>query len=416
MMPHFLSIQFHCICQKVIHNFFTFSKCPFFREFCRIFLISIFSGTFLPIPPNLPTFVRTKDFDFELPPELIAQQPAPTRDESRLMVLHRQSGNIEHRRFKDLVEYIKPGDALVLNDSRVIPARLRAENAATRGRFEILLLAERNLNEWWAMIRPGKRARQGNRLILCDNAGGQVNVEAVVLDVNDEGHRLLQFEKTPNILSELDRLGEVPLPPYISRPAGSSSAADRERYQTVFAQPEGSVAAPTAGLHFTKALLQELSDRGIRICFVTLHVGPGTFNPVKAEQLAEHKMHTENFSLPIETASEINEVKKRGRRVFAVGTTTLRVLESVAARMQPENSLRAESGSTDIFIYPPRHFSVVDSLLTNFHLPRSSLLMLAAAFAAPGTTSGRDLILRAYGEAIRERYRFFSYGDAMLIA
>jgi S-adenosylmethionine:tRNA ribosyltransferase-isomerase len=333
------------------------------------------------------------------------------------MVVQRTTGELKHRKFKDLAEYVGPGDVLVLNDSRVIPARLRAQNTTTGGRFEILLLEESGRNEWWTMMRPGKRARSGTRLTLSEPDGKRGKVEAIVLALNEEGHRLLRFEGTPNILRDLEHLGEVPLPPYISRAVGPSAAFDRERYQTVFAKPEGSVAAPTAGLHFTETFLEELRARGVEICFVTLHVGPGTFNPVKVKTIAEHKMHTEKFSLPAKTAEVINKAKARGRRILAIGTTSLRVLESVARKppIDPAQTLTAETSRTDIFIYPPSRFRIVDALLTNFHLPRSSLLMLASAFAAPGETGGRDLILHAYGEAIRESYRFFSYGDAMLI-
>lgn len=361
--------------------------------------------------------MQTNEFDFQLPSELIAQKPSAARDHSRLMVMHRDTGALENRRFRDLVDYLQAGDLLVLNDSRVIPARLRAENAASRGGFEILLLEEREKNEWWAMMRPAKRARTGTRLLLREPDGNPGNVKAVVLATNQEGHRLLRFEGTQNILHEIQRLGEMPLPPYVSRAAGPSSPEDRERYQTVFSRPEGSVAAPTAGLHFTESFLDELRARAIQICFVTLHVGPGTFNPVKAETVEQHKMHAERFEVSRETAAAINEAKQKGRRIFAVGTTSLRVLESASAEPSDHGvaSVASGSGKTDIFIYPPRRFKLADALLTNFHLPRSSLLMLAAAFAAPGELSGREMILSAYRQAIAEHYRFFSYGDAMLI-
>ena len=361
--------------------------------------------------------MQTKDFDFDLPADRIAQRPVECRDASRLLVLHRENDALEHRSFKDLAGYLSLGDVLVLNNSRVIPARLRAVNAVTGGQFEILLLQQTEVNEWWTMMRPAKRARNGTRLVLCDHQGNRSSIEANVIGFNDEGHRLLEFRHTENILRDLEELGEIPLPPYISRAAGKSSAFDSERYQTVYAQLEGSVAAPTAGLHFTKSFLNSLERKGVRICFVTLHVGPGTFNPVKVENLAEHKMHTEYFSLPEETARAINETKKRGGKVFAVGTTSLRVLESVGDQVKNRGGrdLSATTGSTEIFIYPPRKFNFVDALLTNFHLPRSSLIMLAAAFASPGEITGRNLILHAYQEAINCGYRFFSYGDAMLI-
>jgi S-adenosylmethionine:tRNA ribosyltransferase-isomerase len=355
--------------------------------------------------------MRTADFDFALPPELIAQQPAPKRDESRLLVLHRSSRRVEHRNFRDLPEFLRAGDVLVLNNSRVIPARLRGTNAQSGGKFEILLLEENAPNNWWTMMRPGKNARVGTQIILRDAKGGPTNFIADVAEVNAEGHRRLKFSGTTNIRDELDLLGEIPLPPYIERK--TTQAADKERYQTVFAKPAGSVAAPTAGLHFTENLLDEIRARGVKICFATLHVGLGTFASVKTETLAEHKMHEERFEISEETVSAVNEAKKSGRRVIAVGTTSVRVLESVAA--QNGGKLNVFNGKTNIFIFPPFEFKIVDALLTNFHLPQSTLLMLVSAFAAPGETHGRETVLSAYAEAIRERYRFFSYGDAMLI-
>jgi S-adenosylmethionine:tRNA ribosyltransferase-isomerase len=357
--------------------------------------------------------MRTADFDFELPPELIAQVPAEHRDGSRLLVLDRPTGCIRHHRFPDLVNFLQPGDTLILNDSRVIPARLRGLNTRTGGKFEILLLEENATNDWWVMLRPGKRARPGTRIHICDHTGTPTEIVAEVVALNPEGHRRLRFAGARNILDQLDALGEMPLPPYIERSAGATSAADRERYQTVFAQPPGSVAAPTAGLHFTPQLLDELRARDVHIGFVTLHVGLGTFAPVKAEAIAEHIMHEERFVVSEATAALVNTAKHEGRRVIAVGTTCVRVLESVAA--QHHDRLVAGAGRTRIFIHPPRPFALVDALLTNFHLPRSTLLMLVSAFAAPGELRGRELMLRAYAEAVRERYRFFSYGDAMFI-
>ena len=361
--------------------------------------------------------MRTADFDFELPPELIAQAPAPQRDASRLLVLHRGSGQVEHRHFRDLLDYLRPSDLLVLNNSRVIPARLRGVNAHTGGQFELLLLEENAINDWWAMLRPGKRARAGTQIILRDTRGQPSNVQATVLDTNAEGHRRLCFAGAPNIADLLDVLGEVPLPPYIVRADRSRMEQDRQRYQTVFAKPAGSVAAPTAGLHFTESLLADLSARGVQVCFLTLHVGLGTFAPVKAETIAAHAMHEERYELSEQTARAINEAKSAGRRVIAVGTTTIRVLETLAAQAAQSSpaTVAAGSGKTRIFIHPPYAFKIADALLTNFHLPRSTLLMLVSAFAAPKDTRGRELILSAYAAAIRERYRFFSYGDAMLI-
>jgi S-adenosylmethionine:tRNA ribosyltransferase-isomerase len=362
--------------------------------------------------------VQTAEFEFDLPPELIAQTPAPRRDQSRLLVLHRASGQLEHRHFHDLLEYLHPDDVLVLNDSRVLPARLRGVNLHTGGQFEILLLEENARNDWWAMLRPGKRARVGTQIVLRDPSGRTGAVRATVLETNDEGHRRLRFEGTPSIADALEQFGEVPLPPYINRADGGQMETDRARYQTVFAHAAGSVAAPTAGLHFTNTLLEEIRAHGVRVCFVTLHVGLGTFAPVKTETVAAHRMHAERFSVSKETARAINDAKAAGHRVVAVGTTTVRVLETLATTAPSVHhsiSLSPCSSTTRIFIHPPHNFKVVDALLTNFHLPRSTLLMLASALAAPGETRGRELVLSAYAEAIRRRYRFFSYGDAMLI-
>jgi S-adenosylmethionine:tRNA ribosyltransferase-isomerase len=298
-----------------------------------------------------------------------------------------------------------------MNNSRVIPARLRGTNATTGGEFEILLLEENSANDWWAMLRPGKRARIGTQIVLRDLSGNPGAARATVLEKNDDGHGRLQFSGVSNIADALETLGEIPLPPYVVRE--KQIAADRERYQTIFAQPAGSVAAPTAGLHFTSELLAEIRRRGVEICFVTLHVGPGTFAPVKTESLAEHVMHEERFDVSAATAQTLNTAKTAGRRVIAVGTTTVRVLESVAANHA--GKIVAGPGRTRIFIFPPREFKIADALLTNFHLPCSTLLMLVSAFAAPGETRGREIVLRAYAAAVRERYRFFSYGDAMLV-
>jgi S-adenosylmethionine:tRNA ribosyltransferase-isomerase len=351
--------------------------------------------------------MRTSDFDYDLPDDLIAQTPAAQRDQSRLLVLDRSNATIKHRAFPDLLEYLKPGDALVLNDSKVIPARLRGTNRDTAGEFEILLLEENAPNDWWAMMRPGKRARLSTRIQLTTRMHQKSEIEAAVMDINAEGHRRLRFSGVENILDALPSLGETPLPPYIRR--SETIDSDTERYQTVFAKEQGSVAAPTAGLHFTSALLDRVRTMGVRVCAVTLHVGLATFAPVKAEQLSEHIMHEERFHVPQETADAINSAA----RVFAVGTTSLRVLESVAAANRGQ--VISGPGRTRLFVHPPYQFQVVAALLTNFHLPKSTLLMLVAAFAAPGETRGRDLILNAYNEAIRRRYRFFSYGDAMLI-
>ena len=372
--------------------------------------------------------MQTRDFDYHLPPELIAQHPAPQRDSSRLLVLNRANGSLVHSQFSDLLGLLRDGDVLVLNDSRVFKARLRGVNARSGGEFELLLLTQNGINDWWAMVRPGKRARIGTEINLHTPFGENTSITARVLDTNEEGHRRLQFSGAENILSELDHLGEVPLPPYIRRDKGaraSSPAAtsdntvaenlssDLDRYQTVYAKTAGSVAAPTAGLHFTENFLQKIRAKNIHVHHVTLHVGLGTFAPVKADRVEEHLMHSEKFSVPKETAEAVNLAREQKRRVIAVGTTSVRVLESVAAKH--DGKIFEGSGETNIFIFPPYNFRVVDALLTNFHLPRSTLLMLVSAFAAPNQTAGRDLVLRAYTEATKQKYRFYSYGDAMLI-
>ena len=356
--------------------------------------------------------MRTADYHFDLPPELIAQQPLPQRDQSRLLVLQRGENRTEHRRFQDFPELLRAGDVLVLNNSRVIPARLHGKNPKTGGKFEILLLEDNAVNDWWAMMRPGKRAQPGTRIQLLNKSGAATDFFAEVLEFNAEGHRRLRFSGTENIFNELSAIGEMPLPPYIERAV--EKAEDKERYQTVFSQTAGSVAAPTAGLHFTPEILEKIRARGVKICFVTLHVGAGTFLPVKAENIADHRMHSERFEIGEATVSAVNAAKKSGHRVIAVGTTATRTLETVA-RLNA-GKLNVHKGKTDIFLFPPAVFQIVDALLTNFHLPESTLLMLVSAFAAPGEKDrGRELILSAYAEAIRERYRFFSYGDCMLI-
>lgn len=294
-----------------------------------------------------------------------------------------------------------------MNNSRVIPARLRATKIPTGSAVEVLLIEEVNLNDWWVMLRPGKRVRAGTVLAFPHE------IHANVLEKNEDGQYRLNFTGTENILESAEQFGEVPLPPYISREAAPDER-DRERYQTVFAGPKGSVAAPTAGLHFTPAMLERLRTDGIQTAWVTLHVGAGTFAPVKSELVAEHRMHYERFEITTETAARIAETKERGGRVIAVGTTSLRVLES-AALLANTSTFGARSGRTNLFVYPPHSFRVVDALLTNFHLPESTLLMLVSAFVSPGRVDGREWMLQVYQEAIRERYRFFSYGDAMLI-
>ncbi len=354
--------------------------------------------------------MQSSDFDFELPPELIAQFPVSPRDHSRLMVLNRANHEIRERSFHDLLDYLNPGDALVLNNSKVIPARLTARTPSG-GKCEVFLLRENSVNDWWTMMKPGKKGTIGTRLNFCTRRENRTKIFATVEEVNEEGHRRVKFSGTLDVRHELDLLGEIPLPPYIDR--AQMHEDDKERYQTVYAQFPGSVAAPTAGLHFTDNLLRALNSRGVRVCFVTLHVGLGTFAPVKVEALSEHRMHEEFFELAQETASGLNRVRQEGGKIFAVGTTTVRVLESVARGN--DGKLVATCGSTKIFIYPPADFRIVDALITNFHLPRSTLLALVSAFAAPGRTEGREFVLTAYKKAIEERFRFFSYGDAMLL-
>jgi S-adenosylmethionine:tRNA ribosyltransferase-isomerase len=324
---------------------------------------------------------RLSDYHYDLPQELIADRPAPRRQDSRMLVLHRETGRIEHRGFADLPGYIAPNDLLVLNDSKVIPARLHDAS----GKIEMLLLEQRGPLLWTAMVRPGKKMREGASVEVAGTT-------ATVSEVLEDGTRLLAFSAPP----DLDHHGEMPIPPYFHRRADEQ---DRERYQTVYAKDPGSVAAPTAGLHFTKEILAPLPH-----AFVTLHVGAGTFHPVKTDDVSEHRMHSEYYSLSEATAARINSAKTSGGKLIAVGTTTTRVLES-----QASGQLGAASGSTEIFIRPPHRFRHIDALQTNFHLPGSTLLMLVSALA------GRELILEAYNEAVREKYRFFSYGDCMLI-
>ncbi|MCL5096510.1 MAG: tRNA preQ1(34) S-adenosylmethionine ribosyltransferase-isomerase QueA [Candidatus Omnitrophica bacterium] len=356
--------------------------------------------------------MRTSDFDYDLPLELIAQAPAPERDQSLLMVLERGSGRVSHRAFPDLLGYLRKGDVLVLNDTRVIPARLRGCKAGSGGRIEVLLVEENRRNDWWVMLRPAKRVKAGTQFLF-DCLAGLSAVGATVIEKGVEGHCRLEFSGVADVADHLEEMGEVPLPPYITRLPNTERIDDTGRYQTVYARVRGSVAAPTAGLHFTAELLERIRRIGVNICFVTLHVGPGTFAPVKAATLAEHQMHEESFSLNIDTVDMVNRARQSGHRVFAVGTTSMRVLESAAA--QNGGEFVPAAGRTRLFIYPPYRFRVVDALLTNFHLPKSTLLMLVCAFASPGAVAGRGWVLSAYREAIAQRYRFFSYGDAMLV-
>ncbi len=341
------------------------------------------------------------DYDYELPEGFIAQTPAEPRDHSRLMALSRADGGISHRRFYDLPDYLRPGDVLVFNDSRVFPARVRGRRAGTGGRVELLLLHRLERGTWQALARPGRRMRAGTAFELSGPAG---SVEGRVLEVNGDGSRTVAVSDD-DLLMEI---GEVPLPPYVRRPLD-----DVERYQTVYARAAGSVAAPTAGLHFTRGLLDRVRGMGVETVFVTLHVGWGSFRPVRGDDPAGHEMHSERWELGEDAARAIDDAKREGRRVVSVGTTAVRLLEHAALLQERSGGVQtvaAGSGWTELFIYPGHRFRVVDALVTNFHLPRSTLLMLTGAFA------GRDRLLRAYGEAIAEGYRFYSLGDAMLIA
>src|ERR1051325_5113812 len=352
----------------------------------------------------------TDQFNFDLSPDLIAQHPAPKRDESRLLVFQRPEGHISHRFFKELPDLLNPGDLLVLNNSKVIPVRLRGIKPGTGGAIEFLLLEENSLNDWWVMLRPAKRLRPSDKFHIANFESEPIDAFATLIEKNEEGHCRLRFENTVNILDIAHQFGEIPLPPYIQRAPGQPTDEDLERYQTVYAKDEGSVAAPTAGLHFTPEVLQRLNARGIDHTFVTLHVGAGTFATVMADNIEEHRMYEERYFIRPDTFQKIESTKKRGAKIICVGTTSLRVLESAA-----RDNWQPGPGRTRIFIYPPFDFKIANALLTNFHLPKSTLLMLVSAFASPNSTTGINQMLNAYDEAIAQRYRFFSYGDAMLI-
>lgn len=343
--------------------------------------------------------MHINEFDYELPVDLIAQYPAEKRENARLMVIHRDSGAIEHRRFYDILDYLSPGDCLVMNNSKVLPARLIGNKETMGIEVEFLLLKRKQGDVWEAMVRPGRRLKPGDRVrfseepLLC----------ATILDYGDDGTRIVEFKYEGIFLEILEKVGKMPLPPYIQRESGER---DRERYQTVYCKIEGSVAAPTAGLHFTGELLDRIKAKGVYLAYVTLHVGIGTFRPVKCENIEEHRMHFEEYWIDEETADLINKTKASGGKIFSVGTTSTRTLESAASE---DGTVRAGHGNTDIFIYPGFKFRVIDSQITNFHLPKSTLLMLVSAFY------DREKILEAYKLAVKERYRFFSYGDAMLL-
>lgn len=340
--------------------------------------------------------MKTSDFFFELPKEQIAQDPLPDRSASRLMVLHRKTGEIEHRTFADIVQYLREGDCLVRNNTKVIPARLFGTREDTGAVVEFLLLRRIRENVWETLVKPGKKAREGANIRF----GGGL-LRGAIIEVKEDGNRLIRFSYEGIFEEILDELGQMPLPPYITH-----KLADKNRYQTVYARYDGSAAAPTAGLHFTEELFGRLEDKGVVVANVTLHVGLGTFRPVKVEDVANHQMHEEHYFIEPEEAEKINRAKREGGRIVCVGTTSCRTVESAA---REDGFVQAVEGDTDIFIYPGYRFRVMDQLITNFHLPESTLLMLVSALA------GKDFILRAYHEAVREGYRFFSFGDAMLI-
>lgn len=341
-----------------------------------------------------------QDFYYDLPDELIAQEPLLDRSSSRLMALDKTSGEIRHEHFRDILTHFDAGDCLILNDTKVIPARLYGQKEGTGGAIEFLLLNKRSLDEWEVILKPGRRAKPGARFVF-----GNGELTAEVLDIVNEGNRIVKFYYDGVFEEVLDRLGEMPLPHYITK-----KLEDKDRYQTVYAKHSGSAAAPTAGLHFTNELLSEIEKKGVKIGYVTLHVGLGTFRPVKADNILDHKMHSEFFVMPEETANLINATKQARKRVIAVGTTATRTLETVGqSAMNEDGTIKASSGWTSIFIYPGYQFQVIDALITNFHLPESTLIMLVSALA------GREHVLHAYQEAVKENYRFFSFGDAMYI-
>lgn len=341
--------------------------------------------------------MQTSDFFYELPQELIAQTPLEPRDSSRLMILNKSDGSIEHKIFRDIIDYLNPGDCLILNDTRVIPARIYGVKEETGAVVEFLLLNQRENNVWECLCKPGKRAKIGKKFVF-----GEGIVKCEVIDVTDDGNRIIHFDcDSKKIYNILDKIGKMPLPPYITE-----ELKDGERYQTVYSRELGSAAAPTAGLHFTNELLNRIKEKGVKIGYVTLHVGLGTFRPVKVEDVTKHKMHSEHYHMSKETADLINETKKEGGRVISVGTTSTRTLESVATK---NGCICEDEDNTSIFIYPGYKFKCIDALITNFHLPESTLIMLVSALA------GYNNIMNAYNIAVKEKYRFFSFGDAMFI-
>ncbi len=347
--------------------------------------------------------MKTSDFYYDLPKELIAQDPLLDRSSSRLLRMDRKTGAVAHDTFRNIVNYLEPGDTLVINDTKVIPARLYGVREGSLGKVEILLLVRKSADTWETLVKPGKKCRVGTRILFGSEDGKAENCPLIgeVVDVLPEGNRLIRFTFEGIFEEVLDKLGEMPLPPYIHH-----RLEDKTRYNTVYARVEGSAAAPTAGLHFTEDLLKEIKEKGVNIAHVTLHVGLGTFRPVKVDDVESHHMHSEFYIVPEETAKLVNDTHAAGHRVICVGTTSCRTLESAAL---PDGTLQAASGWTDIFIYPGYQFKIMDGLITNFHLPESTLVMLVSAFA------GKEHVLAAYEEAVRERYRFFSFGDAMFI-
>lgn len=340
--------------------------------------------------------MKTSDFFYELPREQIAQTPIEPRDHSRMMVLRRDSDSIEHKHFYDVIDYLSEGDTLIVNDSRVIPARIYGYKEDTGAKIEFLLLKQISGNRWETLVKPGRKAKLGTKFIF-----GEGLLKATVVDITDDGNRIAELESEENIFSTLEKIGQMPLPPYITE-----KLVDQERYQTVYSHELGSAAAPTAGLHFTNELLSKIREKGVNIGYVTLHVGLGTFRPVKVDDFTKHKMHSEHYEIPEETAELIRKTKENGKRVIAVGTTSCRTLESVAAEF---GEIKPCEGYTDIFIYPGYKFKVLDGLITNFHLPESTLIMLVSAFY------GYDKTMKAYEIAVKEKYRFFSFGDCQLI-
>lgn len=363
--------------------------------------INIYGGKILEstLNNNKSNIIHKSQFYYTLPQDLIAQSPINPRDHSRLLCLNKKTGHIDHKHFYDIIDYLNPGDCLVLNDSKVFPARIFGEKIDSDKKVEFLLLNQVRLNVWESLVKPGKKAKLDDIFIFGKNQKYQL--KAKIIEIKSDGNRIIQFDPTENFFDRLEKIGSMPLPPYIKE-----KLDDKNRYQTIYAKDVGSSAAPTAGLHFTPELLKKIKDKGVKICFVTLHIGLGTFRPVKSENILDHKMHSEYYSISSETAKTINETKKNKKRLVAVGTTSCRVLEAV---MSKYGEIKEVCGWTDIFMYPGYKFKATDVLITNFHLPESTLVMLVSAFA------GLDNIMNAYSIAVSKKYRFFSFGDAMIM-